>query len=48
MQTDRKDYLVQLTSDVSAVIILEPAEDGLLQKTPSESFRVTLQLAIHI
>ena len=32
---------MQLESDVSAI-------DVLLQKTPSESLRVTLQFAIHI
>ena len=40
MQTDSKDYLVQLKSDVSAIIIQEPG--FLLQRT----FRVALKLAI--
>ena len=45
MQTDSKDYLVQLESDVSGIIVQQPGCFAA-KKTPSYSLRVTLQLAI--
>ena len=45
MQIDSKDYLVQIESDISGIIIQYPG--CFAAKTPSYSLRVTLQLAIH-